>query len=108
MGKETPHKEKHKKILEMLKEAKDTQRTARFVCVICYVDENGETHIFEDKCEGKIVHEPRGTNGFGYDPIFEYNGKTFAEMTKEEKNEISHRGKALRSLLDFFKKSCNL
>ena len=101
LGKDTPYVDKHKKTLEMLKNAKDEERTARFVCAICYIDENGEKHIFEEKCEGKIAYEPKGTNGFGYDPIFEYNGKTFAEMTNEEKNEISHRGKALKKLIKF-------
>lgn len=107
MGKDTPYEDKHKKILEMLKNAKDEERKARFICAICYIDEHGEKHIFEEKCEGKIAHEPKGKNGFGYDPIFEYNGKVFAEMTNEEKNEISHRGKALKKLVQFLKYNCN-
>ena len=108
LGKDTPYQDKHKKILEMLKNAKDDERTARFICAICYIDENGEQHIFEETCEGKIAYEPKGINGFGYDPIFEYNGKVFAEMSNIEKNKISHRGKALKSLVNFLKFSCNL
>ena len=85
------------------------QRTARFVCVLCYMDAKGKEHFFEGKCEGIIGTEPRGKNGFGYDPIFVCGEKTMAEMTDEEKNQISHRGNALAELKHYFgneDKSC--
>lgn len=80
---------------------KNGKRTASFKCDICYIDENGIKHIFEGVCAGKIADRPYGNNGFGYDPIFIYEGKTFAQMTGEEKNKISHRGRAVQQLVDF-------
>ena len=85
----------------MLKNASEEERTARFRCSICFIDENGKQHIFSEKCEGKIAHSSRGTNGFGYDPIFEYKGKTFAELTQEEKAKVSHRGKAINKFVEY-------
>ncbi|MEJ5053076.1 non-canonical purine NTP diphosphatase [Sphingobacterium sp. MYb382] len=78
------------------------ERTARFKTVISlYLD--GEQHFFEGSIEGTIITERRGEGGFGYDPIFIPDGytKTFAEMTAEEKNQISHRAIAVRKLADF-------
>lgn len=77
-------------------------KKARFITVIA-LNLNGEQHVFEGICEGKIIHQQRGNKGFGYDPIFIPNGfdKTFAEMTLEEKAQISHRGKAVRKLIRF-------
>ena len=79
------------------------KRTARFECCVCYIDENGEKHFFEDKAEGIIGYEPKGTNGFGFDPIFHFEGgeRTFAEFSPEEKNAVSHRGKAVAKFIDF-------
>ena len=79
-------------------------RTGRFVCAIAYLDGKGEAHIFEGVCQGKIAPAPRGTDGFGYDPVFLVGEKTFAEMTAEEKNAVSHRGKANRLLEDFLRR----
>ena len=76
----------------------DEKRTARFVCSICYIDARGEKHICEGTCEGKIGYEKRGTNGFGYDPVFMVGKKSFAELSADEKDKISHRGNALRKL----------
>ena len=71
-------------------------RRARFVCVIGCVFPNGEEMTVRGEAEGKIIDEARGAEGFGYDPYFEYGtGKTFAEMTAEEKNEVSHRARAV-------------
>ena len=90
------------KALTLLKDVPDNKRTARFKCVICYIDEIGKKHIFEGTAEGKIALEPRGNNGFGYDPIFICeNNKTFAELTGEEKNKISHRGRAIEKFVDY-------
>ena len=79
------------------------QRTARFRCVIVLRDPDGVEVVAEGCVEGTIAPEPAGHGGFGYDPVFvptEGFGRTFAEMTAEEKHEISHRGRALRSLAD--------
>ena len=73
-----------------------TDRTARFVCAICCVFEDGTEITAIGTCEGEIAYEPAGENGFGYDPVFVIGtGRTFAELTDREKDEISHRGKAL-------------
>ena len=90
------------KALNLLKDIPEEKRTARFRCVICYIDQDGNKHIFEGVAEGKIGYEPKGENGFGYDPIFicEQN-KTFAELSSEEKNKISHRGRAIEKFINF-------
>ena len=79
-----------------------SDRSARFRTVICLILE-GEEFLFEGKVQGSIRPEPSGTEGFGYDPVFEPSGYaiTFAEMSIEEKNTISHRGKAIAALRDF-------
>ncbi len=78
-------------------------RSAKFSTVIAYIDEQNDAHLFRGEIEGAIATEASGTNGFGYDPIFvpaENNTtKSFAEMTDEEKNAISHRGRALRAFI---------
>ena len=75
----------------------DPHRTARFVCALCCVFPNGDVLRAEGKCEGDILYAPQGDNGFGYDPIFRPRGfdRSMAELTMEEKNAISHRGRAL-------------
>lgn len=90
--------EKCLKILEEMKDVPDVKRTARFVCCICYISENGEKTVVRGTCEGKIGYEPIGENGFGYDPIFMYDGKSFAEIPAEQKNSVSHRSNALKKL----------
>jgi XTP/dITP diphosphohydrolase len=83
--------------------AQDDRRVA-YVCVIALVDEGGNESIFEGRCEGVLATEPRGTGGFGYDPAFvpddtgPDDDRTMAELTPEEKNAISHRGRAVRAL----------
>ncbi len=76
------------------------KRSARFRCVIALAQNGKVLGVFEGFVEGKIVEPPRGSGGFGYDPIFEPNGfdQTFAEMTAESKNKISHRGQAIAAL----------
>lgn len=86
------------RVLRELENVPDEKRTARFVCCICYIDENGEKHIVRGTCEGKIGYEKIGTNGFGYDPIFMYGDKSFAELSAEEKNSVSHRSDALKKI----------
>lgn len=80
----------------------EQNRAARFVCAICCTFPDGTVLRSEGVCEGKILYEPRGADGFGYDPIFEAagTGKSMAELSSGEKNAISHRGAALRQFLD--------
>ncbi len=102
MGKDTPYPEKNAAIIARLDGVKDEERSARFVCAISAVLPNGKELSTLGKMEGRIGYEIAGSNGFGYDPIFflpEY-GKTSAELSEEEKNAISHRGKALRSMAE--------
>lgn len=91
------------RLLDEMKDIPDELRTARFKCDITYINEHGMTFHFEGVCEGKIGYEERGENGFGYDPVFIYGGRTLAEMMAEEKNSISHRAKALDGLHRFLK-----
>ena len=78
-------------------------RTARFVCCLCLAWPDGHAESFLGKVDGSISFPPRGTRGFGYDPIFQPVGysKTFAQLSPEAKNNISHRGKAIRAFVDF-------
>lgn len=80
-----------------------TQRSARFVCVIALARERQVLRTFRGAVEGEILRKPRGRNGFGYDPLFYYPplGRSFAELTPEQKFEVSHRGKALRALFQY-------
>ena len=93
-------------LLKNLEENED--RSAKFVCVIACVfpDDIDKGHLFRGETEGVILKEASGNGGFGYDPLFYYEPmeKTFADMSAEEKNGISHRGKALALLADFLKK----
>lgn len=84
-------------LLKNMKDVPDEERTARFVCVITLVGDEGVLTA-RGECEGRIDYEPKGENGFGYDPVFYVDRfeKTLAEVTPEEKNSISHRGKALK------------
>jgi XTP/dITP diphosphohydrolase len=90
--------ENNRRLLEAM-EGRDDRRAA-FECVISIAVPRGPALTYEARCEGEIARRPAGTNGFGYDPIFFYPplGKTFAELTAEEKNRISHRGKAMAEL----------
>ena len=86
------------KILEELKDVPDNKRGAHYTCAICCILPDGRYIEVEEICEGKIGYSFVGDGGFGYDPIFVYGDRTFAQMTAEEKDEVSHRGKALRKL----------
>ena len=105
MGEDTPYSVKNENIINRLEGVPEEKRSARFVCVIAAVLPDGSTKVVRKTIEGYIGYEERGENGFGYDPIFmvpEYN-KTTAELTMEEKNKISHRGKALQSMKEELK-----
>ena len=97
------------RIERVLKELKEiTDRSAHFTCAMTLINPKGEVAFkTEGICEGTIIEETRGTNGFGYDPIFLVKGdtRTMAELTEEEKNEVSHRSVALKSVLSFLQKS---
>jgi len=91
------------RLLLELKNVPPEKRTARFVCVIAAAQDGQTLEVFRGEAEGIILDTPRGTNGFGYDPLFYFPqiGKTFAELSAEEKSKYSHRGAAFRRLLDW-------
>ncbi len=100
LGEHTSYREKNRIILERLQGVPEEQRTARFVCAIAAALPNGDILTTRGTIEGRIGYEERGENGFGYDPIFyvpEFGCST-AELPPEQKNEVSHRGKALRAM----------
>lgn len=105
MGETTPYDIKNAKILELMKDVPEEKRTARFVCVIAAALPDGEVLTSRGVMEGKIAFSVAGENGFGYDPIFWLDecGCTSAEITPEKKNELSHRGKALREMKEQLK-----
>ena len=90
------------KLLKELEAVPETQRTARFMCTMVYITQDGQELVSQGSCEGRIAFAPRGDGGFGYDPIFIPDdiddGRTMAELTPQEKDGISHRGRALRAL----------
>ena len=91
-------KERNQKLLNAIKDIPWDKRNARFVCAIAISTPDGKIETMQETCEGLIAFEPKGTNGFGFDPVFYYPplGKTFAELSRDEKSKYSHRGKALR------------
>ena len=91
------YEDNNRKLLSSLRDIPDEKRKALFRCVVALVDPRGKERIVEGVCKGKIILEARGKNGFGYDPLFQPEGsdKTFAEISPKEKNQISHRAKAL-------------
>lgn len=96
--------EKINKLLVELMETGTTDRSAHFECVICCYFPNGEKIFAHGRCDGTIGYAPRGKNGFGYDPIFFIEGnKTFAELSDNQKDVISHRGRALKELAKLLK-----
>ena len=103
MGEDTSYDIKNQNLIDRLDGVADEERTARFVCAMAAVFPDGTEKTFVKTMEGRIGYKIAGENGFGYDPIFflpEY-GKTSAEISPEEKNAISHRGKALRALAEY-------
>lgn len=100
MGEDTSYRIKNANLIERLEGVPDEKRTARFVCAIAAAFPDGTVKTVRGTMEGRIGYEETGENGFGYDPIFylpEY-GCSSAELSMEEKNKISHRGKALRAI----------
>jgi XTP/dITP diphosphohydrolase len=97
--------ERINKVLKLLEGVPIDKRKARFVCVAVLVFPDGKKYMVKEECKGIIGFQPKGENGFGYDPVFlvpEYN-KTFAELGDKIKNKISHRGKAMRRIVEIIK-----
>lgn len=97
--------ERSELLLSKLENVPYENRTAHFVCNIHLILDDGREIIAEGKCSGYIGYEFRGSNGFGYDPIFMYGDRSFAEISSEEKNSLSHRGAALKDLIQKLKES---
>lgn len=105
LGEDTSYHIKNRNLIERLKDAKDEERSARFVCAIAAAFPDGEVLTTIGTIEGRIGYEEKGGNGFGYDPIFyvpEF-GCTTAELSEEDKNKVSHRGNALRAMKEKLK-----
>lgn len=97
-------KQRYEKLLNELKDIPESERGARFVCAISLITKSGKNYTFTGVCEGKIGHEPLGENGFGYDPVFMVGEDSFSVLSPEKKDEISHRGIALRKMAEEIKK----
>jgi len=104
-GENSSDEAKYSSILDEMSDVPEDQRSARFVCVIALVYPNGEEKLFRGACDGVITREPFGSAGFGYDPIFHFEpaGRTFGEMSRESKNKVSHRGRALAKFSAFLR-----
>lgn len=90
------------KLLHEMENVPDGQRGAHFACAMCLITPDGQEQLFIGKVCGEILHECRGENGFGYDPVFGYQGRSFAEIPAEEKNAVSHRYHALKQVAEWF------
>ncbi|MCQ2417531.1 MAG: RdgB/HAM1 family non-canonical purine NTP pyrophosphatase [Oscillospiraceae bacterium] len=101
-GENATDADRNAKLLEEMKDVPEDYRGAHFACVMCLVDTEGVSHIFEGRVEGTILYAPGGENGFGYDPVFGVGGRSFAEFSPEEKNSVSHRRNALVKVLQYF------
>jgi XTP/dITP diphosphohydrolase len=90
-------------LAKLLREVPDDDRRVAYVCALAYAEPDGGVHVIEGRCEGTLAREPRGDGGFGYDPAFvpldRDDGRTMAELTPDEKDAISHRGRAARAFL---------
>ena len=108
-GEDATDEEKIDKLLKEMMQSGSGDRSAHFECVICCYFPSGEKLFAHGKCDGNIGYAPRGVNGFGYDPIFFVPGnKTFAELSDNQKDVMSHRGRALKELASMLKKKYNI
>ena len=103
--KNTDDEANNAKLVREIRGVPPEERTARFVCWIAAAREGETLAVFEGKAQGIIIEQARGSNGFGYDPLFYFPsiGKTFAELSSEEKSKYSHRGAAFRTFLDWYR-----
>jgi len=101
-GEDATDAENNAKLIEMINTTTHLSRAAQYVCALVLLDPDGKSIEIEETCQGRIVTVPRGENGFGYDPYFylEAYGQTMAEISLDEKNKISHRGKALKKVVE--------
>lgn len=99
-GHDTPYSHKMAVLLEEMKDVPDEKRTARFISSVCCIFPDGRELCVEGRCEGKIGFAPEGDGGFGFDPVFFVDGRSFASFTAEEKDAVSHRGNSLRLLAE--------
>lgn len=92
------------KLAEVMRDVPEGNRAARFVCVLLLLGPDGVEQVFEGRCEGVLAREPAGGRGFGYDPLFIPDGfdRTYAQISEEEKNRISHRGRAWLKLAEWW------
>lgn len=97
-GENATDEEKYMKLLDEMKDIADNNRTAHFTSAICCILPDGTKIEVEGICEGKIAFNPYGDGGFGYDPVFMFGDKSYAQLIAEEKDAVSHRGQALRKL----------
>jgi len=102
-GPDASDEDRVQKVLGEMRGRKGADRQARFICVVAVAESGKMRGLFSASAEGLLLDEPRGHDGFGYDPIFYFPGlgKTYAEISREEKNLYSHRGKAFRNTIDF-------
>jgi len=109
-GKNADDNDKVRKLLEKMKDVPNGKRQASFICCASFADKGVVIKTVTETVQGEIAFDPTGISGFGYDPVFYYPPlrKTFAEMTTEEKNSCSHRGKASREIADFIKLYFNI
>ncbi len=108
-GKDGDDRANNAKLLDAIRDVPDAKLGARFVCVLHFVDNDGAGHSFRGECLGNLVKTARGSQGFGYDPLFvvEGTGKTMAELPDERKNAVSHRRAALDLWLKWLLNSVN-
>lgn len=107
-GENSDDEKNNNKLLKLMADVPENERTARFVSVVCCAFPNGDIISARGECEGTIGYEKKGESGFGYDPLFMVDGKSFAEMSAEEKDKLSHRGKALNLLSEQLKNYISL
>lgn len=103
MGRDCDYATKNQAIMDVV--ARSDDKGAQFICAIAYVDANGHEEVFTGTVEGTIATEMKGSNGFGYDPIFYYPpyGTTLADVSEAKKNQVSHRSRALQQLIAYLK-----
>lgn len=98
-GEDATDAQRCEKLLSLMKNVPKDHRGAHFACAMCLITPDGTKYVVEGKVEGEIGYAPHGENGFGYDPVFEINGRSFAEFTADEKNAVSHRRRALEQVV---------